>query len=554
MYDLQGEWKNTKKLVQQGYKILNKCVILNIPAPCLPADSIKQNTGIGSPISRGGKRFFDFFEGVFDKILFGPTGRTFAPKYSPYESAFGQNPFFIDLYKLTTEKYGKLLSVKTLHAIYNTPKDETDIFFPMLGRNYNDALFEAYQNYLQRLAEKNDFALLINQEIKKLKHSFTAQEATFYAPFAQDRYLFEEALTTLMLRELTMSSIADVEVKMPDALVIQKPYLFLTDFTLGSPPDKFNQNARDWNFKVFNPDYLINPDGSLGEAGEFLFKTFDNLFQNNTGGIRIDHFIGFVNPYVFAHNKNDKSGRLYSSDDNPMLSRFAKKPGQFGDLVEKTIIAAMKKNKQTVMNIYPEDLGARPEQLDDVLKQFGLGHLIVCQFADVNNPQHFYHLSNTTFEDIAALDTHDTQSIQTYLASMDDYTRQKDAKRMAQYLRFNYNDSLKDNRQLMRMKWAELMTCPAHRTQAFFTSFIGLDGRYNEPGNPKKWRLRCPCDFENIYFNNILNGTAYNPLDAIALAIFARGDDFYNQNKNFVAKLHDQENKLIAAIREQFSK
>ena len=133
---------------------------------------------------------------------------------------------------------------------------------------------------------------------------------------------------------------------------------------------------------------------------------------------------------------------------------------------------------------------------------------------------------------------------------MDDETKQKNAVRMAQYLRFNYNDNLKSIASLTRMKWAELMTCPAQRTQAFFTSFLGIPGRYNEPGNPKKWRLRCPCDFEQIYFKKLLEGIAYNPLDAIALAIYARGDDFYNEHKDFVQTLRNQEENLFNAIKQ----
>ena len=549
MNTLQHEWNETKKLVRQGYRLLNKTVILNIPAPCLPATDDSEDTGIGSPTSRGGKRFFDFFEGIFDKVLLGPAGRTFAPKHSPYESTYGYNPFFIDLQALTTKEYGQLLSDKTLKEIYAQPKEQTDIFFPMVGRFYNTALYEAYDTFQKRLKEKNAFALQLHDRIKALKQSFVQYDAEFYTPFAQDRYLFEEALAQYMLQQVKIPTIADVEVKLPDSLVVQKPYLFLQDYTLGSPPDQFSQNARDWNFKVFNPEYLIDKHGKLGEAGQFLFDVFDRLFQTYQGGVRIDHFIGFVNPFVFAHNKEDKSGRLYSSKDNTKLAKYCKRDEQFGDLVEQTIIAAMQKNNKSVMDIFPEDLGARPEQLDDVMRQFGLGHLCVCQFAQTDNPGHMYNLSNTRPQDIGALDTHDTPSIQAFFNQMDDGTAAKHAGHMANYLRFRYTDDLKAPAQLIRMKWAELMTCPAERVQAFFTSLTGQPGRYNEPGNPKKWRLRCTNDFEHLYFKNLLQGVAYNPLDAIALAIFAKGDDFYYQHQDFVRQLRAQEDRLLSAIR-----
>jgi hypothetical protein len=98
------------------------------------------------------------------------------------------------------------------------------------------------------------------------------------------------------------------------------------------------------------------------------------------------------------------------------------------------------------------------------------------------------------------------------------------------------------------MQWGELLTCPAKRVQAFFTSWTGQPGRYNQPGNPHKWRLRCTTDFEELYFKNFNAGFAYNPLDAIALAIYARGDKFYQKNKNLVAKLRDAESRLYSLI------
>jgi hypothetical protein len=112
-----------------------------------------------------------------------------------------------------------------------------------------------------------------------------------------------------------------------------------------------------------------------------------------------------------------------------------------------------------------------------------------------------------------------------YLQSNYD-TRKKHTISMANNLRFNYNDSLAESLNCLRMHWGEMMWCTATRVQMFFTSITGQNGRYNQPGNPKKWRLRCVPNFEDLYFNNLLSGRAYNPFDAIALAIYARGDIF----------------------------
>lgn len=550
MTELLQCWQKAKKLVKKGYDILEKELSVNIPAPCLPPASKEEDCGIGSPLSQGADKFFDFFDGVFSKAVLGPMGRSFPPNYSPYESTQGQNPLFIDLYKLTTKEYGNLLSRKTYTEICKVKKNPTDICYPEVSRDYNKALTEAWHNFQTKLTAKDNFALIIQAKINELlKDVMIAQDAEFYTPFAKYRYLFEEAMAWYMQSQNKLSCIADLEIKLPDSLVAAKPQWFLSDFTLGSPADGLSSQARNWNFKVLDPDYIFNSDGSLGEAGEFLYSLFNRLFAAYKGGVRIDHFIGQVNPFVFANKKGDESGRLYSSYDNPKLKKYAKHSvEEFGSIVEKIILQAAANNGRTVEDIYAEDLGARPEQLDAVMQKYGIGKMVLPQFADMDNPEHIYHLANVKAEDVAVSDTHDTLSMRDFYLQADYDTRVKHAISLAENLRFDYNDSLTEPLNLLRMQWGEMMWCKAKRVQAFFTSITGQDGRYNQPGNPKKWRLRCVPDFRELYFANLLNGRAYNPLDAIALAIYARGDKFYEKHKNLVAELRKAEADLKAAI------
>lgn len=544
------QWQKSKKLVKKGYEVLEKEFSINIPAPCLPPISKEEDTGIGSPSSKGAEKFFDFFDGIFSKIVLGPMGRSFPPNYSPYESTQGQNPLFIDLQKLTTREYGNLLSKKTYTEICSVKKNPTDICYPQVSRDYNKALSEAWYNFQTKLLKKDNFATIIQSKINELsKDVMINQDAEFYTPFAKNRYLFEEAIARYMQSKNQLACIADLEIKLPDSLVASKPYWFLTDFTLGSPADGLSSQARNWNFKVLNPDYIFNSDGRLNEAGKFLYSLFNDLFASYKGGVRIDHFIGQVNPFVFANKKGDESGRLYSSYNNPKLKKYAKHSiDEFGNIVENIILKAAYNNGRTVNDVYAEDLGARPEQLDAVMQKYGIGKMILPQFADMDNPEHIYHLSNANTNDVAVSDTHDTLSIYDFYFQADHDTKVKHAHMMANNLRFNYNDGLTEPLNLLRMQWGELMWCKAKRVQAFFTSITGQEGRYNQPGNPKKWRLRCIPDFENLYFTNLLNGRAYNPLDAVALAIYARGDKFYEKNKKLVAELRKTETELKASL------
>ena len=553
---LEREWKKAKQLANKGYKILGKEFSINLPAPCMPTVSPAKDTGIGSPYTEGAKAFFDFFDGLFHKVLLGPTGKSFPPFYSPYESTYGCNPLLLDLEKLTTAEYGNLLSRKTLESIYARDKKETEINFVFVGRDYNKALLECYERFEKNLNKRQPFAVFLNHKIKLLeKDSSAKNDALFWAPFSPRRYLFDEALGQIMAAgQNHLPYIADMEVKLPDSLVVQKPEWFLKDFTLGSPADNFSNAERNWYFKVFNPDFIFNKKGQLGPAGQFLFDTFDCFFKSYSGGVRIDHFIGFINPFVISGRKDIPSGRLYSSPENPVLKKYQKTSvDDFSNIIQKIILPAAKKNNRTPDDIYPEDLGNRPEQMDAVMEKCGLGRMLVSQFVVPQDPNHLYRLKNADKKDIAVLDTHDTASVYDFFEKMPLAEREKHAHQLCQDLRFDYHQNLTSVKQLARMKWAELLLSPAGRVQAFFTSLLGQEGRYNEPGNPQKWRLRCSYRFRDIYFENLIKGKAYNPLDAIALAIYARGDDFYRQNQTFVQALRQQEERLFEKIKDKYA-
>ena len=51
------------------------------------------------------------------------------------------------------------------------------------------------------------------------------------------------------------------------------------------------------------------------------------MFKENPGGIRIDHTVGLIDPWVYKKGALPKveegAGRLYSSPEHPELSRYA---------------------------------------------------------------------------------------------------------------------------------------------------------------------------------------------------------------------------------------
>lgn len=507
---LQDEWQKSQLLIAEGYRVLDKEMTMGLPGPCMPPVSREEDSGIGSPYGRGAKRVHKFFRGVIDKILLGPGGKTnAAAHHSPYVSEVLNNPFFIPLEMMVEDG---LLSEETLKKIYRRPKDPHRIDFAQVEKDYGAALAEVCHKR-QGLVPEDEFI---------------------------------EMLASHYIRQCAYNYIGDIQVKIPDSIVNLHPDAFLDGFTLGSPPDMFGKEARDWNFKVLDPAKIFNADGSLGEAGQILYNIFYNAIASNRGGMRIDHYIGMVNPYVISHLDGQESGRLYSSPKHPLLKKYVKHSiAEFANITRDIILRTAAERGVQAEKIYVEDIGSRPEQMEPVMEMCGLGHLLVSQFVNLDDDNHIYRLKNAKSNDVATLDTHDTASIQEFFRDMDDALRYRHARQLAEDLRFDYNDALKDTRQLIRMKWGELLACPAHRVQAFFTSFTGQEGRYNQPGNPDKWVLRCDPDFEKLYFSNLVNGTAYNPFDAICLAIYARGDAFFEQHRDLVDRLRAQEEKIL---------
>lgn len=509
---LIGCWKSAQDLIQKGYHLLDKEVTMGLPGPCMPALSNNQDIGIGSPYGAGADRVWNFWGKSIHKILLGPSGKTCREaKHSPYVSDVRPNPFFIPIEKWAKKGW---LSDEDLLAFYHLQKQPGHIDFEQVEKTFNTLIQKAHKK----------------SKSKKSLDAFMDEQATLYATQNNRPY------------------IADLQVQIPKSIVDKNPELFLDNFTLGSPADAYSDKPRNWGFPVLNPMYLWDKNG-LGRGGKLWQDILHHAIAGAKGGLRIDHFIGFVNPYVISSDPTIPSGRLYSSPNHPILGQFAwKDEKDFGKIIEKIVLPVLKETGLTLQDLYPEDIGSRPEQLDGVMKHFGLGRLLVAEFKEPQNPNHMYQLMHANEHDIATLDTHDAPSIFMFFDSLDDTARTAHAKNLANSLRFNYNDSLKSTEQLARMQWAELLTCPAKRVQAFFTSWTGQIGRYNQPGNPIKWQLRCVNDFDQLYFENLSKGRAYNPLDAIALAIYARGDKFYQKHKTFVDQLRQKEGEMNTCI------
>ncbi len=138
-----------KKTIQEALKALGKKnMALILQGVSFPSEK-DENTGFGTYNSQGAKRVFDFAHGVFNAIQLGPCGKTKLSDSSPYTgTVFSKNPLFINLKELTTSKWDKILSEKTLEKIveYNPDKNVNKAAYVYATENLNLASNEFYKN------------------------------------------------------------------------------------------------------------------------------------------------------------------------------------------------------------------------------------------------------------------------------------------------------------------------------------------------------------------------------------------------------------------------
>ena len=120
--------KNEVTTIRKAFKALGKknfvFIMHNGSFPAIASE----NTGFGSINSTAGRNFIDYAAGLFDAIQMGPAGKTKTSDSSPYTGTiFSNNPLFIDLKQLTTDKWNKILSIETFNEIVeNNPNKNTN--------------------------------------------------------------------------------------------------------------------------------------------------------------------------------------------------------------------------------------------------------------------------------------------------------------------------------------------------------------------------------------------------------------------------------------------
>lgn len=612
--------KNKVSVIRKALKALGKknfvFIMHNGSFPSVEGE----NTGFGTINSQAGKNFIDYASGLFDAIQMGPAGKTKSSDSSPYTGTiFSNNPLFIDLKELTTDKWHKILSEKTFKDIVdnNPNKDKNKTSYSYITKRQDEALTEAYENFL-KLNDKNLNAEFDTYKIENdswldkdsLYEAFALENGTDYWPnwknkadknvfnpksieekieygkridemskkYAKeiDKYKFiqfvlnkQNVETKKYADSKNIKMIADRQVAFSDRDCWAYQSLFLEGWCLGCPPDYFSKDGQAWGFPVIDPEKLYNSDGSLGEAGILMKNLFKKMFKENPGGVRIDHIVGLIDPWVYKAGKKPMpeqgAGRLYSSPEHPELSKYAiakledldttltpdkekrvkslteEQIRLYGRLIEKIVIAAAKEEGLTKDSIVCEDLGTLTNPVAAVMKEYELLGMKLTQFTVPTEDDDPYRCKNITKKCWAMIGTHDNQPVSLWAKSLvhthEGYLHVKNLVEDLFKEAPNKDEIIvkmtNDENFLKETKLVELFACQAENIQIFFTDFFGMNQTYNTPGTSgdKNWSLRLPNNFAQMETINL-------PL-LLKKAIIARGSEFAKANKNIIEELDE---------------
>lgn len=610
------ECKKCKKVVRDALKALGKeNFVLIMHGGSFPSRD-GEDTGFGNMNSNAAKDIIDMSEGLFDAIQLGPAGKTKSSDSSPYTGTiFSGNPLFIDLKQLTTNDWNNILSEETFKKVVeNNPKQNTGkTAYSYIYKAQNDALKEAWNNFknskklqkeFDKFKKENEFWLendslyealsienkndywpvwkskldknLLNpkseeekaeseKRISEIKEKYE-DEIEFYkfCQFVLDRQLEE---TKKYAKKHDIKMIADRQVAFSDRDTWAYQSLFLPGWCLGCPPDYFSLDGQAWGFPVMDPEKMYNEDGSLGEGGILMKNLYKKMFKENPGGVRIDHIVGLIDPWVYKSGKKPMpeqgAGRLYSSPKHPELSKYAiagvndvddtlepdkekyiktlnhEQIKKYGRLIEKVVIAAAKECGLDKNAIVCEDLGTLTNPVDAVMKEYKLQGMRLTQFVKPEKPNHPYRCKNIEENVWAMVGTHDNEPISFWARSMveteEGYLHVKNLVEDL-YADADNKDELiwiltHDAESLRKVKLSEMFASKAKNIQIFFTDFFQIDDVYNKPGTSgdENWSLRLP--------NSKDDRNCIDLKEILAMAIHARGVDFEKKNRKVLEAL-----------------
>ena len=585
-----AEMKVYTESLNRGLNLLGKqvdVIMHNASAPAVRSE----NTGIGSLFSKTVRsKLIPFLkEHGFSGIQQEPDGMRKLQDNSPYApESSAKNIFMIPLEKLASDEYGNILSRKTLDDIVKNNPNPDEVDYGYVRKSYDIALKEAYNNskdspefrqFLNEQGPKYEQAAIFHILEKEYQgEEWSEVDSNLYSTADKeiakarieelktkykdeyDSFIFNQMIlekesksSNAKNKEVGINVIGDSPVAQTAVDEWVNKDLFLEGKAIGCPPDSFSDDGQRWGFKYYKPEEIFNKDGSLGKAGKILQKKYEDYFASFPGGIRIDHIIGLVDPFIYtvASQKMtpENSGRIFS-----VPGKYQKHSlDDYAALIARVIIPAAEKYGLDRSAIICEDLGDLTDPVREVMKKYELSGIAVTQYnyrgKDVppkntimlgsHDNQSYLEYTENLFAHKDEQDNHGAFLRKTGLLGEDTAPQNATHEYKQKYVHDIRNDKLK----FITASFAELFTSPARRVQIFFTDLFGIAKTYNRPGTTNgNWSLRLGENFEEDYYKAASEGKAPNFPQAIATALRQRGLD--KGNEELMQKL-DSSAKII---------
>lgn len=597
----EQEYRRTIQDALDYLGIQNRALIIH--GTSFPADQKNLDIGAGSPFGANELVEFSKLHG-FNAIQLGPNGKLNRGDNSPYSSSvFEKNPLFINVSKLQTKEYASILNSDELKEIAKKPrkngKNYTRTNFEKADNNIYGLLYIAHQNFLEKIKAKDEDALKLNEEFLKFQkensswldyYSVLDVIAESYGTDAyqnwneDDQNLIQNvkkgdkraiakfnkiikknnrAIEQYKFMQFIIDKqskadnrfrgdffyISDLEVGASalDELVFKDA--FLNDYKIGCKYGGPMNSPQLWNLPMPDPNKLFNSDGSLGPSGQFIKAKLQNALSG-TQGIRIDHAMGLVNPYLYKPETirytktTDSKGNTIKFPNREKLSAGylselgIDKNKSYQQVLTKIVLPTIKEMGVNPNEVVWEDLGNDETGIFKHLfrEQLGLpgiSGLIWKKGSEIQNKR----------DNWAYIGCHDNKPGRQLIEDGDIDTREgwtseylSEALHCDPY-RQTEREALKRKietgpKEQWKAKLADLFYS-TRNIQISFMDFFGINQAYNTPGTTggSNWTLRLNSDFKDTYYKALENDDwAINMPEVLQTAVSAKFDKEVSKN------------------------
>ncbi len=411
---------------------------------------------------------------------------------SPYKSysAFGGNPYFIDIRQLADE--GLLTPLELSLVKQDTPysceyerlADTRLSLLRLAASRLNDAkkaevlTFIEEHTYLKQFCDFMALRYANGDKPWYEWHTDVPDKKEFMAwAFIQHRFMTQWATVRAYANQRGIKIMGDmpIYVAYDSCDVWANRDLFQLDKTgspthvAGCPPDYFAEDGQLWGNPLYDWERMKQDDFAWWSArmGHML-----SLFD----GVRIDHFRGLEAYWsIPASAKTAKEGKWVKGPGKPFIKQMQKVAAEIS---QKTGQPAL---------IVAEDLGESTPSLKKIVTDSGFPNMRVIQFGFDGDPQNTHLPHNYAPASVAYTGTHDNNTLLGFIWECDEATRRT----VLEYCGFTNQhwDTPEAYRAVIRTLFASVSSLAILPIQDVLG--YGADTRMNIPGLPEgNWRYR----------------------------------------------------------------